>query len=72
MGTSTEERLIELETRFAYQEESVRVLSDAVADQQKQIDRLQLICRDLHERLRAQSDSVQVESSPADEVPPPY
>jgi uncharacterized coiled-coil protein SlyX len=33
-----EERLIELETRFSFQEDAVETLSNLVADQQAQID----------------------------------
>lgn len=72
---SDDERLIDLESRIAYQDETLRVLSDAVASQQKQIDQLQGFCRQLLERLkaRAQDGGGSGESfSAADEVPPHY
>jgi len=66
-----EDRLIELETRFAYQEETLRVLNDIVARQQQQIDQLQQLCRQLIDRVARVGDS-QSKSTPADEVPPHY
>ena len=35
-----EERLIELETRFSFQEDTIETLSSLIADQQAQIDAL--------------------------------
>lgn len=65
-----EERLIELETRFAYQEETLRVLNDIVTRQQQQIDQLQQLCRQLIDRVARVGDSIK--TTPADEVPPHY
>ncbi|WP_420465531.1 SlyX family protein [Panacagrimonas sp.] len=66
-----EERIIELETRYAYQDETLRVLSDTVAAQQQQIDSLKALCLQLADRVRnASADTFK--STPADEVPPHY
>jgi SlyX protein len=35
-----EERLIEIETRIAFQEETIKTLSDVMYEQQKKIDKL--------------------------------
>tara|TARA_R110000787_G_scaffold13918_15_gene43261 strand:- start:1338 stop:1550 length:213 start_codon:yes stop_codon:yes gene_type:complete len=67
-----EERLIDLESRIAYQDDTLRVLSDTVARQQKQIDQLQIFCRQLLERIKAQPDNQGEAYSPADELPPHY
>lgn len=66
-----EDRLIELETRLSYQDDAVRVLSDTVARQQKQIDQLERLCRHLVERLRAQKDE-RPPNTPEEELPPHY
>lgn len=66
-----EERIIELETRFAYQDETLRVLSDTVAEQQRQIESLRGLCLQLAERVRNQSADP-FKAIPADEVPPHY
>jgi len=71
LAAMDEERLIELETRFAYQEETLRVLNDIVARQQQQIDQLQQLCRQLIDRVARVGDSLS-KSTPADEVPPHY
>ncbi len=65
-------RLIDLETRISYQDESLRVLSDTVARQQKEIDQIRAYCQQLLERLKAQPESAGEEFSAADEVPPHY
>lgn len=67
----TEDRFIDLETRLAYQDESLRVLSDTVARQQKQIDRLDQLCRQMIERIKAQASEA-FKDAPADERPPHY
>lgn len=66
-----EDRVIDFETRLAYQDEALRVLSDTLVRQQKQIDRLDALCRQLLERIKAQSET-DFKGSPADEVPPHY
>ncbi|WP_029922238.1 SlyX family protein [Nevskia soli] len=66
-----EPRLIELETKLAYLEETLQVLNQVVARQQKQIDQLEATCRELLERARNSADSV-FRGTAADEVPPHY
>ncbi len=67
----SEERIIELETRVAYQDETLRVLSDTLARQQQQLESLGALCRQMLERLREQS-STSGREQPVDEVPPHY
>lgn len=67
----TEDRFIDIETRLAYQDETLRVLSDTVARQQKQIDSLNQLCRQLVERIRAQASEA-FKDAPSDERPPHY
>jgi SlyX protein len=67
-----ETRLIELETRFAYLEETQQVLSTVVARQQRAIDQLQQTCRQLAERLARASTDATFKSTPADDLPPHY
>ncbi len=66
-----ESRLIELETKLAYLEETLQVLNQVVARQQKQIDQLEARCRELLERARNSSETV-FRGTAADEVPPHY
>lgn len=67
----TEPRLIEIETRIAYQDEALRELSDAVARQQQDIDRLQRLCAALQSRLDASADATHP-GPLAQEKPPHY
>ncbi|TXH06240.1 MAG: SlyX family protein [Nevskiaceae bacterium] len=68
---SLENRLIECETRLAYQEETLRVLNEVVTRQSLQIEQLQQVCRQLAERIARGSEGVH-KGTLADEVPPHY
>lgn len=67
--TALEERLAELESRFALQDETVRDLSDMVATQWTRIDALLDLVEELKERLAAGQDGSQ---DPTEEPPPPH
>ncbi len=67
----TEHRLIDLETRIAFQEETLRVLNEVVTRQQRQIELLENTCRQLAERVARMGVDV-FRGTPADEVPPHY
>jgi SlyX protein len=66
-----EARLIELETKLAYLEETLQVLNQVVARQSTQLDQLEALCRELAERSRNAAEGV-FRGSAADEVPPHY
>lgn len=66
-----DDRLIDLETRLAYQDDTLRILSDALARQQRDLEQLTALCQQLLERVRTQG-AEQFKGSPADEVPPHY
>ena len=66
-----EQRLVEVESKLAYTEDAVQVLSGVVARQQQQIDRLQAVCQQLLERVRNSGDAGFV-GKPEDEIPPHY
>lgn len=67
----SEKRLIEVETKLAYQEDAIRALNDVICRQQKQIDQLDATCRVLIDRLKTLWAAAQgVEG--ADEKPPHY
>ncbi|MFB9068390.1 SlyX family protein [Pseudofulvimonas gallinarii] len=65
-----EARLIEIETRIAWQEDALRQLSDALATQQRDIERLQRLCLALQAQVEASGDRQR--GLPADERPPHY
>lgn len=65
-----EDRLTELETRIAFQEHSLQELSDEMYRQQKQIERLDNICRMLLQQM--QDVSAALPAKPLDEKPPHY
>jgi SlyX protein len=67
----TEDRLIELETRLAYADDAIQSLSDTVAQQQRRLDQLDALCRQLVERLKTATETVH-SGNAADDVPPHY
>ena len=67
-----EKRLVEVETKLAYQEDTVLALNDVVSQQQKQIDRLETTVRLLVERIQLLSAAAEVMGSAGDEKPPHY
>lgn len=67
-----EERLMEIETRIAFQEHTIKELSDVIYKQQQQIDRLSAICAALEKRSREFAESSLKISLPANEKPPHY
>lgn len=66
-----ESRLIELETRLTYQDDTIRQLNDAVSRQQLEIARLERLCLALQSRVAALIENVPRESI-GDERPPHY
>lgn len=65
-----DQRLIDLETRIAFQEDSIQALSDEIYRQQKELDRLQQLCSIMLQRL--QDVSTGGPTGPVDEKPPHY
>lgn len=65
-----EEKLVDLETRIAFLEDAQQQLSDVVARQEKEIERLRQQVVDLAEQLRQAVPSLL--GNPADEPPPPH
>jgi SlyX protein len=70
-----EDRLIDIETKIAFQEDLVQELNKVVCLQQKKIDQLEAICKSLIEHIRSLSEAVaegKGEGNILDERPPHY
>lgn len=67
----SEERIIELESRLAHQDQMLHELNDVVTDQQAKLMRLEELCRSLVDRVRSLGESLP-SGGPADERPPHY
>ena len=62
----SEKRLVDIETKLAYQEDLVQHLNKVISDQQGKIDELEKVCRklvDLSEEMAA---------SRIEDAPPPH
>ena len=66
-----EDRLIEIETRIAYQEDTIQQLNDIVTKQQQQIDRLEELSKSLTARYQS-LQTTETDLNMADEKPPHY
>ena len=67
----TEARIVELEIRLAYQEDLIQSLNQVVADQQKQLGKLEETCKLLHHKIASLAFSGS-EAEAGDERPPHY
>ena len=67
----TEERLVEIESKLAHQDQLVYELNDVVTDQQAKIMQLEALVESLLERVRALGEATPAESA-GDERPPHY
>jgi len=66
-----EDRIIDIETRLAFQDGSLQELNQALCRQQQRIEQLEETCRLLLGRMRELSDSL-TEGGATDERPPHY
>ncbi len=67
----TDKRITELETRLAYQEHTLQELNDVIYKQQQQIDKVEIMCQHLMDRIQTLSDT-DGGGQPANERPPHY
>jgi len=67
-----QQRLIEIETKIAYQEHTIQQLNDVVCSQQKQIEHLETICKHLIDRSKEFSEIAAKVNAGGDEKPPHY
>ena len=67
----SEQRIIELEIKQAYQEDLIQALNQVVADQQKQIGKLEETCKLLHNKIKSLAYDPS-QSTGVDERPPHY
>lgn len=66
----SEARLIDIETKLAYQEDLVETLNRIVSGQQRQIDELETACRKLVERVLEVSEELAARG--IEDAPPPH
>lgn len=66
-----EQRLVDIETKIAFQERIIKELNEVVYEQQKQIDHLNATCRHLESKIRESADMLR-ERDVIDEKPPHY
>ncbi|MEJ2179271.1 MAG: SlyX family protein [Gammaproteobacteria bacterium] len=65
-----EERINELESRLAFQDDTIQKLNDVIVEQQQQIDQLSIQMSELKEQI--QSLVPVLVADEAQEIPPPH
>jgi len=65
-----EERVTELESRVAFQDDTIQKLNDVIVDQQQQIDQLSVQMGALKEQIQALVPELIADES--QETPPPH
>lgn len=68
----SEDRIIELEIKQAYQEDLIQTLNQIVAEQQKQIGKLEETCKLLNDKIKSLAYSGRETANAVDERPPHY
>jgi SlyX protein len=66
-----EDRLVDIEIKLSYQEDTIRELNSVVCAQQKQIDQLESICKVFASRIKDLSEALEG-NVPLNEKPPHY
>jgi len=66
-----DERLIEIETKVAYQEHTISELNDVIYRQQQQIDQLERICKALTDSVQDMAENT-TSNTGGHEKPPHY
>ena len=69
--SDTSKKIIEIETKIAFQEETIEQLNEIIIEQQKAIDKLQLQLLQINSKIKEQ-DQWSHENSIIDEKPPHY
>lgn len=69
--TMTDERLITIEEKIAFQEDQIEELNKTVYQQQQRLDQLEAFCKELAGRIRSLSEAGD-EGLAANERPPHY
>jgi SlyX protein len=66
-----EDRFVDIESKIAFQENMIKDLNDVVCEQQKQIDKLNMTCRQLMDQIKKMS-GISSEGDLIDDRPPHY
>jgi len=68
----SEKRMVEIETKIAFQEQTIEDLNHVLYEQQQEIERLSSICEILMKRVKGLSEFTPGINAPVNEKPPHY
>lgn len=68
----SDDRLMEIETKLAFQEQTIEDLNDVLYEHQQEIERLGAMCDALVKRVKELSEATPGIDAPVNEKPPHY
>lgn len=70
-NTTVDEKIVDLESRLAFQEDSILSFSDQLLRQTRELERLQIQLIAMHKRMQEMSRQLE-EGEDTDDKPPPH
>lgn len=67
-----DEKIVDLQSRLAFQEDSIQSFSDQLTQQNRELERLQIQMRAMHKRMQEMSRQLEDREETGDEPPPHY
>ena len=71
MSNTTNEQLIDLQSRLAFQEDSIQSFSELLMRQSRDLERLQIQVLSMHKRMQEMGRQLE-DREEADDSPPPH
>lgn len=69
---TVDDQLVDLQSRLAFQEDSIQSFSDQLMQQSKDLERLQIQVLSMHKRLQEMTRQLEDREQPDDSPPPHY
>lgn len=69
---TVDDQLVDLQSRLAFQEDSIQSFSDQLMQQCKDLERLQIQVLSMHKRLQEMARQLEDREQPDDSPPPHY
>lgn len=66
------DKMIDLESRIAFQEDVIEVLGKRVAQQEQDLQAMQLQIKHLHQKMKLMIEEAAAQGGIADDGPPPH
>lgn len=72
MNNTVDEKIVDLESRLAFQEDSILSFSDQLMQQNKELERMQIQMIAMHKRMQEMARQLEDSEEAGDKPPPHY